>query len=66
MKLLVPVDVSHPHEDLVSHLQWMIDLEGDEVVLLFVKEILPSYERVVESMADFPEDWQNQLEAKAK
>ena len=66
MKLLVPVDVSHPHEDLVSHLQWMINLEGEEVVLLFVKEILPSYERVVESMADFPEDWQNQLEAKAK
>ena len=30
MKLLVPVDVSHPHEDLVSHLQWMIDLEGEE------------------------------------
>lgn len=65
MKLLVPVDVSHPHEDLVSHLQWMIDLKGDEVELLFVKEILPSYERVVESMADFPEDWQHQLEVKA-
>ncbi len=65
MKLLVPVDVAHPHEDLVSHLQWIIDLEGVEVELLFVKEILPSYERVVESMADFPEDWQHQLEVKA-
>lgn len=66
MKILVPVDVSHPHEDLVSHLDWLADLRGSKVVLLFVKEILPSYERVVESVADFPEDWEHQVEDKAK
>ena len=66
MKILVPVDVSHPHEDLVSHLDWLADLKGNKVVLLFVKEILPSYERVVESVADFPEDWEHQVEDKAR
>lgn len=66
MKILVPVDVSHPHEDLVSHLDWLADLKDNKVVLLFVKEILPSYERVVESVADFPEDWEHQVEDKAR
>lgn len=65
MKILVPVDVSHPHEDLVSHMDWLLNLKGDDVSLLFVKEILPSYERVVESVADFPDDWEHQVEKKA-
>lgn len=66
IKALIPVDVSHPHDDLIDHLSWLIQIKGNEFSLLFVKETLPAYENVVESMADFPDDWENQLEGKAK
>ena len=41
MKILVPVDISHQHDDLVSHLEWLLNLKDKEVELLFVKEVLP-------------------------
>ena len=66
MKILVPVDISHQHDDLVDHLDWLLNLKDNEFELLFVKEVLPSYERLVDSMADFPDDWENQIESKAR
>lgn len=66
MKVLIPIDVTHPHEDLVDHLDWLLPLEGSEVTLLFVKEILPAYENVMAASADFPEDWVNIIDKTAK
>ncbi|MDZ4835120.1 MAG: universal stress protein [Candidatus Melainabacteria bacterium] len=65
MKVLLPVDIAHPHEDLAEHVSWILPLEGSEVKLLFVKELLPSYERLVSSMGDFPDDWTHQVDKKA-
>lgn len=65
MKVLTPVDITHPHEDLIEHLNWMLPLKDQDVILLFVKEILPSYERIVETTADFPDDWTHQIDKKA-
>ncbi len=65
MKVLIPVDVTHPHDDLVDHLDWLLPLESSEVTLLFVKEILPAYENVMAASADFPEDWTHIIEKRA-
>lgn len=66
MKVLMPVDITHPQEDLVEQIDCLLPLKNAEITLLFVKEILPSYERVMDSMADFPEDFQHQIEKNAK
>lgn len=66
MKVLLPVDIAHPHEDLTEHVSWIVPMKGSEVKLLFVKELLPSYERLVSSMADFADDWTHQLDKKAE
>lgn len=65
MKVLIPVDIAHPHEDLIDHLNWMVPIKGQEAVLLYVKEVLPSYERIVSTTADFPDDWTHQIDNKA-
>ncbi len=64
MKVLIPVDIAHPHPDLIDHLQWLLPINGDNITLLYVKEILPSYERLIETTADFPEDWTHQIDKK--
>lgn len=66
MKVLIPVDIAHPHEDLIEHLGWLIPLGGHNVILVYVKEVLPSYERLIAATADFPEDWTHQIDRKAK
>lgn len=66
MKLLLPVDVTQTHDDLVDHISWLLPIAGCDVIVLFVKEILPSYERVLESMGDFPEDLNHQIEDRAQ
>lgn len=65
MKVLLPVDIAHPHEDLTEHVSWILPLKDQEVKLLYVKEVLPSYERLVASMGDFPDDWSHQVDKKA-
>lgn len=66
MKLLLPVDVTQTHDDLVEHISWLLPMASCDVIVLFVKEILPSYERVLESMGDFPEDLDHQIEDRAQ
>lgn len=66
MKVLLPVDIAHPHEDLTDHVSWLVPIKGQEVRLLFVKEVLPSYERLIASMGDFPDDWTHQVDKKAR
>ncbi len=65
MRILIAVDIFHPHDDLVEHVGWLLPIKGAEIILLFVKEILPSYERVVSSVGDFPDDWSHQIESRA-
>lgn len=65
MKILVPVDVTQKHDGLVAQLSRILPLSESDVRLLFVREELPSYESLLSSMADFPEDWFNQIEQKA-
>ncbi|MGD9680003.1 MAG: universal stress protein [Candidatus Obscuribacterales bacterium] len=66
MKLLLPVDVTQTHDDLVDHISWLLPIASCDVIVLFVKEILPSYEQLLESMGDFPEDLNHQMEDKAR
>jgi nucleotide-binding universal stress UspA family protein len=65
MKVLLPVDIAHAHDDLIEHVSWILPLKNSEVKLLFVKEVLPSYERLVASMGDFPDDWTHQIDKRA-
>jgi len=65
MKVLLPLDIVHPLEPTIMELTKLVDLAGCEVKLLYVKEELPSYERVIEASADFKDDWTHQIEERA-
>lgn len=60
-KILLPVDIQHPHEEVVDQLDALLKLAGVKVHLLYVKDELPAYEQILGTMADFPDDWKNEL-----
>lgn len=66
MKLLLAVDIVHSAAPTIEELAALVPLKGMDVMLLYVKEELPSYERVVESAGDFDDDWQHRLEQQAR
>ncbi len=77
MKILIAADVSHSfanasastseeHWFNLEQLARLVPLAGCDVNLLYVKEELPSYERVLATQADFPQDLGNVIEAQAK
>ncbi len=66
MKLLLSVDVMHLPPDFVEDLAATLPLDKADVTLLFVKNITPAYENVINSMGDFGDDWGHQIERKAK
>lgn len=66
MKLLLPVDIVHPVEPTINELKRLVDLKNCQVTMLYVKEELPSYERMIEGLADIKERFNNDVEKKAK
>jgi nucleotide-binding universal stress UspA family protein len=77
MKILVAVDVSQAGKETASsdsqfdasqlnQLENLVGLTGAEVTLLFVLEELPSYEAILKTQADFPEDLGHALASAAK
>ena len=65
-RVLLPVDVTHPTKDLAERLEQILPLSGLKAHLLSVREELPSYERLLETVADFPDDVQHTFDTKAK
>ncbi|HEY9677213.1 MAG TPA: universal stress protein [Drouetiella sp.] len=63
-KILLPIDVEHPHENLIEQLDKLIELKGAQVLMLYVKDELPGYETTLGTMGNFPEDLKHQIEAK--
>jgi len=49
MKVLVPIDIVHPVKPTIDQLSALVPLEQAEVLFLYVKEELPSYERLLET-----------------
>lgn len=66
LNVLVPIDVAHPHADLVADMKQFLPSSQCNIVLLYVKEELPAYENILASVGDFPDDIDHQLERKAK
>jgi len=81
MKILVAVDFSQASQggkdkkdsaakqfdaDQLSRLQSLVGLKGSEVTLLYVQEQLPSFEAVLSTQADFPDDLGHQVEKAAR
>lgn len=78
MKILIATDVSQSfanastanenpnHWFNLEQMANLVPLAGCEVNLIYVKEELPSYERVLATQADFPQDLGNVIEAQAK
>lgn len=65
-RVLLPVDVTHPTKDLAERLEQILPLSGVKAHLLSVREELPSYERLLSAVADFPEDVPHTFDTKAK
>src|SRR5450631_3294890 len=77
MKILVAVDVSQAGKETdstdklfdasqLSQLENLVGLKGAEATLLFVQEELPSYEAILKTQADFPDDLGHALESAAR
>lgn len=73
MKILIAADVAQAYIDKadknwfdVDQLANLVPLQGSEINLIYVKEELPSYERVLATQADFPGDVGNAIEAQAR
>ena len=77
MKILVAVDVSQAGKDSdsvdkhfdasqLSQLESLVGLKDAEATLLFVQEELPSYEAILRTQADFPEDLGHAVESAAR
>ncbi|MBC8000451.1 MAG: universal stress protein [Leptolyngbya sp.] len=65
-RVLLPIDVTHPTEDIAERLEQIMPLDGLQTHILSVQELLPSYEGLLSSVADFPEDASNQFTVKAR
>lgn len=61
-KVLLPVDITHPLPDFLGQLNELVSLKDAQVHLVYVKEVLPSYEHL---LAEFPDDLQAQIDSKA-
>ena len=66
MKLLLPVDIVHSAEPTINELKRLVDLKNCQVTMLYVKEELPSYERMIEGLADLKERYTHEVQSKAK
>ncbi|MBY0377555.1 MAG: universal stress protein, partial [Gammaproteobacteria bacterium] len=65
-KVLLPIDIFQPHHATLKTLAGLVPLTQADVHLLYVREDLPSYEKVLESAGDFKEDFSHQVDEKAK
>lgn len=65
MKILVPIDVVHEPAKALEQLQMLVPLKNASVHLLYVQEVLPSYERLLAAIGDFPQDLPRQIAEKA-
>ncbi|MBS1955354.1 MAG: universal stress protein [Cyanobacteria bacterium SZAS-4] len=63
-KILLPIDVQHPHDEFIEQLDKLIDLKASQLHLLYVKDELPGYEAILGTVADFPDDLKHQIETK--
>jgi len=65
MRVLLPIDIVHPAQPTIEALKSLVPLAGAEVLFLYVKERLPSYERRLGSLGDFQDDWEHEVEKRA-
>jgi nucleotide-binding universal stress UspA family protein len=65
MKILVPIDLVHSIKPTIDQLKVLMDLSKADIKLLYVREILPAYENLMQSVGTFSDDWNQQLDRKA-
>lgn len=65
MKILVPIDFVHPVKATLDLLMSLVDVSTADVKFLYVRELLPAYEHLMESIGTFAEDWDRQLDDRA-
>ncbi len=63
-KILLPIDVQHPHDEFIDQLDKLVDLKASQLHLLYVKDELPGFEAILGTVADFPDDLKHQVETK--
>jgi nucleotide-binding universal stress UspA family protein len=56
-KILLPVDVTHPHPEFLPLLNELVPLKEAQVLLLYVKEELPAMEHILRTLAHTPEEF---------
>lgn len=66
LKILLPIDIAHVHPEIFPVISELLPLKNSQARLLYVREEMPAFETMLGTMADFPTDLPNQIEAKAK
>lgn len=66
MKILLPLDLVQPVEAIATSLGALVDLGNADVKLLYVHEMLPSYENSLRTSGNFSDDWGKQYDNKAR
>lgn len=66
MKILLPLDIVHAVEPTIAQLINLVPLETAQVQLLYVREVLPAYENMMESVGNFADDYPHKLEEAAR
>lgn len=57
MKVLLPIDMTHPVSTAIDQISRVLPLEGRTVHLLYVNEIWPAYENLLGAQGEFADDW---------
>jgi len=66
LKILVPIDITQTLPEMFGLLKEFLPLKTAQITLLYVREEMPAFETLLGTMADFPTDLSNQIEAKAR
>ncbi len=66
MKILLPIDLAQPVEQMIKQLQAILPLAENEVHLLYVNEAWPAYENVLGAQGQFADDWGRIVEERAQ
>jgi nucleotide-binding universal stress UspA family protein len=64
-RILLPVDVTHPHPEFIAQLNQLISLSGATVHILYVHEELPAMENMLRTLAHSPDEFDAKVKSEA-
>ena len=64
-RILLPIDVTHPHPEYLTQLNELISLSGTAVHILYVHEELPAMEHILRTLAHSADELDARVKSEA-